>query len=130
MQAPTLRITMNDRMPMEIAVIIPHYNDCKRLERCLAALTSCESYDKVEIVVVDNNSTEDFSPLRSKLSTVGFVTEITPGAAAARNRGVVETQASMLFFLDSDCVPRTNWISAGQKALRKADIVGGFIELF
>lgn len=121
---------MSGREPYDVAVIIPHYNDSERLERCLTALTSSAASGKAEIVVVDNNSTEDLSPLHSRFPVVRFVVEATRGAAAARNRGVLETRAPMLFFLDSDCVPQPGWIKAGKVALQKADIVGGFIELF
>jgi len=45
-------MTITERSPA-IAVIIPHYNDVDRLERCLNALMKNDIRD-AEILVVDN----------------------------------------------------------------------------
>ena len=39
----------------DVAVIIPHYDDAVRLERCLTALM-LNNLDKVEVLVIDNDS--------------------------------------------------------------------------
>lgn len=112
------------------AVIIPHFNDAARLARCLAALAACTDFDKVEVVVVDNGSTIDPAPLMAATPGVRLVVEPSPGAGAARNRGVRETTAPKLLFLDSDCVPRPDWIGAALAALEGRQVVGGRISLF
>ena len=84
-----------------IAVIIPHYNDVARLARCLTALAPQLAPD-VELVVVDNGSTDSLEPARAALPGVQIVTEPEKGAAPARNRGVAETTAPVLAFIDSD----------------------------
>ena len=112
------------------AVIIPHFNDAGRLARCLAALAACTDFDKVEVVVVDNGSTVDPSPLVAATPGIRLVTEPRQGAGAARNRGVRETTAPKLLFLDSDCVPRHDWIVAGLAALEGRQVVGGRVSLF
>ncbi|MCB8818940.1 glycosyltransferase family 2 protein [Microvirga rosea] len=114
----------------EVAIIIPHYKDVLRLEKCLQALALISELQRCEVVVVDNNSEIDLSLLQLRHPAVRFINEATQGAAASRNRGVRETTAPLLFFLDSDCIPRVDWIPAGIVALTKADIVGGSIDLF
>lgn len=114
----------------KIAVIIPHYNDNERLNRCLTALLQNDGVKDAEIIVVDNDSDQDISNLALDFTFVRFVKESTRGAAAARNRGVIETCAPLLFFLDSDCVPDPDWIRAGRTALLNADIIGGAIRVF
>lgn len=111
------------------AVIIPHYNDTVRLRRCLEALMRHET-DGTEIIVVDNGSTEPLDALIASFPTVRFVIERRKGAANARNRGVAETTAPYLFFLDSDCVPTETWLDAARAAATKADIVGGRVDVF
>lgn len=113
----------------EISVIIPHYNDLTRLDRLLKALTETQPPD-AEIVVADNDSTVDLSPVKAAYPTVRFLTEPENGAAAARNRGVAETSAPMLFFIDADCVPDPDWIEAGRRALKGREVVGGFVGVF
>ncbi|NIX75691.1 glycosyltransferase [Microvirga terricola] len=121
---------MTEKGAAEIAVIIPHYNDPERLRRCLSALLSDPDSAGAEIVVVDNQSDKDLTDLHIAFPAVTFLVEPLRGAAAARNRGVGETQAPMLFFTDADCVPQPGWIAAGRTALDTADIVGGSVELF
>lgn len=116
-------------MPLQSAVIIPHYNDTVRLERCLGALMS-QDRSGVEIVVVDNNSIEDLTAVRLRFPDVRFVFEQQKGAAHARNRGVRETTAPNLFFLDADCLPASNWLAVARRAVRQSDLVGGAIDVF
>lgn len=112
----------------EAAVIIPHYRDLDRLRRCLDGLCAAQGREGVEIVVVDNDSRLDLGP--AARPGVRIVTETQPGAAAARNRGVAETTAARLFFLDSDCTPAPDWLMAARTAIEGADIVGGAVTVF
>lgn len=111
------------------AVIIPHYNDSTRLERCLAALHEGDVRD-VEVLVVDNGSTEPLNGLAARFPTVRFVTEPRAGAANARNRGVSESTAPHIFFLDADCVPGRDWLAVAKSCVGRADLVGGAIDVF
>lgn len=116
----------------ELAVIIPHYNDLIRLGKCLDALApqAIAAGARVEVAVVDNNSPADLEPLKAAHPWAQFVTETTKGAAAARNRGVVETSAPFLAFLDSDCVPGPDWLTQALGLMGTADVIGGRIDTF
>jgi GT2 family glycosyltransferase len=116
----------------ELAVIIPHYNDPGRLATCLSALIPQLAHDSgaVEIVVVDNDSPADLGPLRAAYPDVRFVTEARRGAAAARNRGVRDTRAPHIAFLDSDCVPDPDWLAVARRRAGRDDIAGGAIDTF
>ena len=116
------------------AVIIPHKDDTVRLEKCLHSLVvkTC-SPDKLaatEVLVVDNGSDADLSPLMDQFPMVRFTSETRPGAAMARNRGVRETTADRIFFLDCDCVPRPDWLETAAQHIEGEEIVGGRIETF
>lgn len=111
------------------AVIIPHYNDPDRLGRCLQALLA-QDLANTEVLVVDNGSTEPLDPLAARFPAVRFVTEAQKGAAHARNRGVRESRARHIIFLDSDCIPETGWLAAAKASAGRADIVGGAIDVF
>ena len=114
----------------EAAIIIPHFNDVARLQRCLAALIGCKGFERVETVVVDNRSTDDVATVMAAFPAVRLVVEERKGAGAARNRGVRETTARRLMFLDCDCVPEPDWIEAGIASLDGEDVVGGRVSLF
>ncbi len=113
----------------EAAVVIPHYNDCDRLIRCLEALMP-QMVPQVELIVVDNGSSQDLSRLHQQWPELRIVTEQKKGAAEARNRGVLETSAPLLFFLDCDCVPNENWLETAQAVVASGDVIGGSISVF
>lgn len=114
-----------------VSVIIPLYNDTKRLEMCLNALTH-QTYPKecYEIIVIDNNSTESLENLISTFPQVRFDYEPTQGSYAARNKGIDFAKGEIYAFTDSDCVPISQWIEKGVRSLEaeQADMVGGNVK--
>ncbi|OOY11114.1 glycosyltransferase [Thioclava marina] len=114
---------------VEAAVIIPHYNDVERLIRCLDTLAP-QLDARCELLVVDNNSTVDLAPIRAAYPDLRIVTEAKKGAAEARNRGVAETKAPRLFFIDSDCVADPDWIATAFAVAERGDLVGGHVFVF
>ena len=115
------------------AVVVPHYDDHERLGRCLAALGRCEGLARAQVLVVDNASPRPLDAVMAAHPFARFVSEPRRGAAAARNRGVAESAAPLLLFLDADCVPEPGWLAAGMAALTAPgapDIVGGRVAVF
>ena len=116
----------------DAVVIIPHYNDTVRLGRCLDALmpqiTACNG--RAVVMVVDNGSSQPLDALRAAHPGVPIIIEPRKGAAAARNRGVADTTAEQLFFLDADCVPDHDWLARAFEAADQGDVVGGSISVF
>lgn len=113
------------------AVIIPHYNDLERLSLCLEHLApQVAVHQEVEILVVDNASPVSLAPVLATFPWIRLVVEPEKGAAAARNRGVTETTAPYLFFLDSDCVPGPAWVGTALTLAGQADVIGGQVTTF
>lgn len=113
---------------MTASIIIPHYRDVERLDRCLTGLAPQVS--GLEVVVVDNDSGLDFTAIKAAHPWARFVTEPEKGAAAARNRGVRETTSDTLLFIDADCVPAPDWVAQSISALPKGDVVSGRVDTF
>lgn len=113
----------------DIAVIIPHYNDVDRLERCLGALMKNE-IGQAEILVVDNNSPNPPDRLHDQFPSVRFLTETEKGAGPARNKGVANSTAEILIFIDADCVPAHDWLTVARRVAHKADLIGGRVDVF
>ena len=117
--------------PPRHAVIIPHYNDLHRLERCLKALLA-QDLTGTEVVVADNATPADMGALHAAYPQVRFVTQPERGAAAARNKGVAVTTAPWIFLLDADCVPQPGWLDRA-RAIAAGDpgrVTGGRIDVF
>lgn len=113
----------------EVAIIIPHYNDVARLERCLEALMPQVGAD-VEVVVADNASTADLGPVRARWPGVRIVVEPRKGAGPARNAGVAATEAPWLMFIDADCVPAPGWLARGRAIADAGAVIGGRVDVF
>ncbi|WP_425102235.1 glycosyltransferase family 2 protein [Tropicibacter sp. S64] len=120
-------------MTAAAAVLIPHYNDHARLARCLDALVpQLDAAPRpVEVIVVDNRSDPALgAAFTDRWPQVRFVLETEKGAAPARNRGVAESTAESLFFLDCDCVPAEDWLASAFAVAGRAALVGGRIDVF
>ncbi len=96
----------------KISVIIVNYNGKSLLEKCLESLFKV-NYDNFEVILVDNNSTDD---------TVDFVTKNYPsvilikldsnkGFAEPNNIGAKIAKGEHLLFLNNDTIVTPNFIS-------------------
>lgn len=118
-----------DALP-RAAIIIPHFNDVERLRTCLRALVPQAERHPVEIVVADNASDVDLSPIAADFPQVRIITEAEKGAAAARNAGVAASRAPRLFFIDSDCIPAPGWLDRAMAHGGPDRMIGGRVEVF
>ena len=94
---------------IRLSLIIPTHNRARQL---LAALESVVRQDmppgEWECVVVNNNSTDDtparFAAFAARYPALNLrmVTETGPGVSYARNRGIAETSAPYMAFIDDD----------------------------
>lgn len=115
--------------PPTAAIIIPHYNDVPRLLRCLREL-SANDLTGAEVVIVDNNSPVSLDDAIAEFPGFRFIVETEKGAAAARNRGITETTAPLLLFIDADCVPDHDWVTVAREIAPRADLTGGRVAVF
>lgn len=118
----------------KVSIIIPVYNDIKRLEKCLEALSK-QTYEKklTEIIVADNNSSENIKDMVKKYNNVKYLLERKQGSYAARNKGIEESSGDIIGFTDSDCIPNVDWIEQGVNNINKVKSIGlvaGEVKLF
>lgn len=102
------------------SVILPAYNVARHLRACLEGLTAQQTSEEMEIVVVDNNSTDDTVAIARRFPTVRVLHEPVQSSYAARNLGVRESSGEFLAFLDPDCRPEPTWLAALARGLRNA----------
>src|SRR3972149_5873233 len=98
-----------NRQPF-ISVIIPVYNGSKYLNQCLDALMT-SSYRQIEIIVVDDASTDDSVDICRKKGIDVLQMPHQSGPAAARNYGAHKARGEILLFVDSDVLVRQETIT-------------------
>ena len=98
-----------------VSVVIPAYNAAPYIARCLAGLAAQEDAPPFEVLLVDNNSTDDTVAIAERHAAehpwLRVLRESKQSAYAARNRGMAEAQGDTLVFTDPDCVPRPDWLA-------------------
>jgi glycosyltransferase involved in cell wall biosynthesis len=124
---------MNSKLPF-VSIIIPIYNDSKHLKICLQSLEH-QTYPKTlyEVIVINNNSTEDIEAVVSQFGQAIVTYEQRRGSYIARNQGISIANGEILAFTDSDCIPSQNWIEKGVEHLLKTPncgLVAGQINFF
>lgn len=85
-----------------MSVVIVNYNYARFLPEAVESVLA-QNYDNCEILVVDDGSTDDsHSILKRYEQRVRLVFQENRGVSAARNRGIAESTAPLVAFLDSD----------------------------
>lgn len=87
-----------------VSVVIPNYNCGAFLKECLDSVIS-QTYRNIEIIVVDDGSTDDsLFVLSGYLGRISLTKTSNKGAASARNLGLSLANGELIAFLDSDDV--------------------------
>jgi glycosyltransferase involved in cell wall biosynthesis len=121
-----------------ISVIVPVFNGERYIAAAIESIVA-QTYEPVEIIVVDDGSTDKTGDIVSALSgsvgtsTVRYERQQNSGAAAARNRGIELASGDLLAFLDADDVWLPDKLSEQARMLnedRQQDAVFGLMEQF
>lgn len=120
----------------DVSVVVPTYNRAALLPRALRSLFSQRAERlNFEIIVVDNNSSDETGAVVESLKTKSPVTlrslrETRQGNAYARNAGIEQAEAPIVAFLDDDVEADENWVRMIKTAFERAPqiaFVGGRI---
>lgn len=107
---------------MTISVVIPTYNEKKRLGDCLKALNE-GTVKPLEIIVADGMSKDKTVEIAKEYGAVAVVNE-KRHAAGGRNAGIKAAQGDVIAFIDADCIPDRDWLEEILKAFSEEDIDG------
>jgi glycosyltransferase involved in cell wall biosynthesis len=95
-----------------VSVIIPAYNAEKHIMECLQSVLR-QTYPKIQIIVVDDGSTDGTSNLLKTnflQGTILLVHQDKKGASAARNTGYGLATGDLIKFLDADDIINSTMI--------------------
>lgn len=99
--------TQNTPIAPLVSVIIPCYNHGQYLPESIGSVLA-QDYPAIEIVVVDDGSTDNTRQEAEKFPDVKYVYQPNQGLSAARNTGIQHSKGDMLIFLDAD-----DWLLPG-----------------
>jgi glycosyltransferase involved in cell wall biosynthesis len=93
---------------MKISVIVPAYNEESIIERCLRTIVAADRpKGEVEVLVVNNASTDRTEAIARSVPGVRVVTEPEKGLTRARECGQRHATGDLLLYIDADTkIPR------------------------
>lgn len=120
---------------MKLSVVVCTWNRGASLSRTLRSIADADKPRQAEweVVVVDNNSTDDTAAVVRRLADtlpVRHVFEPAPGLSHARNRAAAEAAGDYIVWTDDDVRVDRDWLVAYERAFRRhpeAAIFGGAI---
>lgn len=92
-----------------VSVIIPAYNEEKNILRTLASIAQSITYFTTEVIVVDNNSTDNTKALVVR-SGCQYIFEAEKGVKAARTKGLQFAKGKYIINADADTIYSPYWI--------------------
>jgi glycosyltransferase involved in cell wall biosynthesis len=86
-----------------VSIVVPLYNKARWFRRALDSI-SRQTFEDFEAIVVDDGSTDGSAAIARAHSDGRFrvISQTNQGPGAARNRGVAESSAEFVAFLDAD----------------------------
>jgi GT2 family glycosyltransferase len=112
-------------MEPRLSVVICSLNGASGVRRCLGALRRQTIAGAIEVIVVDDGSTDDTAAVAVAGGAELVRHEHNRGLSAARNSGIARTRARVVGFLDDDCDPRPDWAEQLLRAFDGDDSVAG-----
>lgn len=108
---------------LTLSVIIPVYNEAHRLGACLDALAQ-QSEAPDEVLLVDNNSTDNSIAIAKKYNFVTILHEPVQGLIPARNKGFDVATGTLLARIDADTIVSSNWVKTIKQSFNNQKISG------
>jgi glycosyltransferase involved in cell wall biosynthesis len=96
-------------MKPDVTVVIPTLNGARGLARCLAALNEQLPGPNLEVIVVDDGSSDDSVDVARRYGATVISHPENRGVAAARNTGARAATADIVAYMDDDCEPEPDW---------------------
>jgi len=113
---------------MQLSIIVPAYNEEKCLPTCLewllAEVARSPQPSSVEVVVIDNASTDRTAQLACSFAGVRVVQEPVKGLTRARQKGLAEARGDIVAYIDADTRMPPGWIT---RMLRSFEVNHGVV---
>lgn len=99
-----------------LTIVICTYNRSDWLPGCLSSLELQCSDGAVEVLIIDNNSTDATSSIAKefckRLPNFKYIFESTQGLSHARNRSIKEANGQFVAYIDDDAKAHPDWVNS------------------
>lgn len=98
----------------KVSIIVPVYNVERYVEKCIRSILD-QSYQNIEIIIVDDGSTDDSYNVCTNLQKespdkIKLFKKENGGLSSARNFGLLQAQGEYISFVDSDDIVSQDFI--------------------
>jgi len=108
-----------------LSVIVPVYNVEEYLEECLDSIKK-QTYKNIEVILVNDGSTDKSQEICERYCQQDprfhLINQKNRGLSAARNRGIQESTAEFITFVDSDDVIKEDMLEQLMKPMTSENI--------
>jgi len=106
-------------MTPTLSIVIPAFNEEKALRYTLPKNIQSVAGLSAEIIVVDNNSTDQTAQVAQSFDNVTVVHEGKKGTNAARQAGYKAASGDLIIFVDADTFVSPQWIETTMRTFAK-----------
>lgn len=108
----------------EVSVVIPAWNEENNIYRALSSLAANKTSHKVEIIVINNNSTDQTQKVLDRLEVRNF-SQSVQGITHARQMGLLKAKGKYHLCADSDTFYPPEWIELMIKPMTEDKNIAG-----
>ncbi len=112
-----------------VSVVIINFNGAVHIERCIKTIEA-QSYPEIEILVIDNGSTDGSLALVQELANedrIRLFAGANVGSSKANNLGIRESNGEFVLVLNADAFPLPDYIQECVAAFRNDELIGTVI---
>lgn len=106
--------------PPVVSIIIAAYNEEANIIRCIDSLSQLKSNYPFEIIIVDNNSSDNTAEVIQKLK-VNYIFQKIQGCGIARQLGMENARGKYILTGDADTLYPPEWVNELMRKLAKPD---------
>lgn len=99
---------------LTLTIVIPVFNEQNHLKACLSAIAA-QTVLPDEVIVVDNNSTDNSVALAKQFPFVRLLNEKKQGVLYAKNRGFSAARGDIIGRIDADSILPPRWVESVKK---------------